>query len=384
MFQTKNSYNYLNISEDYYPYGMLMPGRHEEATESVYRYAFNGMQADKEIKGERNNYDFGARMYDPRVGRWLTRDPLEAKYTGLSPYNFVANTPLMAKDPDGRWIIFVNGYYNTGNTNSGNGGYAIIKKLVAKNEIGTVGGEGYWKKKFVGGAQNYFSDPKQPKFVDGSGAWNSTGQERYDAGYTYAKNNFSDIKKEIFNDDGVQTEVLRIVSHSMGAAYSEGMIKYLEEQGVKVETVVHLSAADPSEFTASTKPNTIQLNYKDDPVLMYKNFGEAPRIKGADVFGEVDAEGQHWITKSRESVWDAVADLQNLQLKLDPERTVTYGNRYVDTYESKGNTKGTQFTTVTKPATKVEVTNTGTKIKTEPTTYTKTGTDTYSNSRPRF
>ena len=71
------------------------------------RFSFNGMEKDDEVKGIGNSLDFGARMYDPRIGRWLSLDPLAAKYPSLSPYNFVANTPLQAIDPDGREIVFL-------------------------------------------------------------------------------------------------------------------------------------------------------------------------------------------------------------------------------------------------------------------------------------
>lgn len=64
------------------------------------------MEKDDEIKGQGNSYDFGARLYDPRVGRWLSIDPLESKYTGLSPYNFVANNPIIFIDPDGEKIVW--------------------------------------------------------------------------------------------------------------------------------------------------------------------------------------------------------------------------------------------------------------------------------------
>jgi RHS repeat-associated protein len=83
---------------------MLQPGRH--ANTSDYRYGFNGMELDNELKGEGNSYDFGARMLDPRIGRWFARDPLAAKYPELSSYNYVANNPLVYIDPDGQQIIF--------------------------------------------------------------------------------------------------------------------------------------------------------------------------------------------------------------------------------------------------------------------------------------
>jgi RHS repeat-associated protein len=83
---------------DYYPYGMQLPKRHGE---DVYRYAFNGKEKDDELKGSGNSYDFGARMYDPRIGRWLKPDPLEYLAPSLSPYVFAANSPIVLIDPDG-------------------------------------------------------------------------------------------------------------------------------------------------------------------------------------------------------------------------------------------------------------------------------------------
>ena len=56
-----------------------------------YRFAFNGMEKDDEVKGLGNSLDFGARMYDPRLGRWLSLDPLQQKYPFASPYNFALN-----------------------------------------------------------------------------------------------------------------------------------------------------------------------------------------------------------------------------------------------------------------------------------------------------
>jgi len=67
-----------------------------------YRYGFNNMEKDDEIKGSGNSYDFGARLYDPRVGRWLSVDPLERTYPMVSPYVFANNVPTIYNDPDGR------------------------------------------------------------------------------------------------------------------------------------------------------------------------------------------------------------------------------------------------------------------------------------------
>jgi len=85
---------------DYYPFGSPMPGR--SFTSSNYQFGFNGMEQDDEVKGSGNSYDFGARIYDPRLGRWLSLDPLAKKYPGWSPYNFSLNNPVFYYDIDGR------------------------------------------------------------------------------------------------------------------------------------------------------------------------------------------------------------------------------------------------------------------------------------------
>ncbi|HSH65089.1 MAG TPA: RHS repeat-associated core domain-containing protein, partial [Bacteroidia bacterium] len=88
----------LKSSRDYYAFGAQMPGRGKNGS---YRYGFNGKEKDDELKGGGNSYDFGARIYDPRLGRWLSTDPLQKKYPGESPYSFAGNSPIVLLDNDG-------------------------------------------------------------------------------------------------------------------------------------------------------------------------------------------------------------------------------------------------------------------------------------------
>ena len=60
------------------------------------------MPKDDEVKGEGNSLDFGARIYDSRVARWLSVDPLASSYPGWPPYVFAMNNPIAFIDPDGR------------------------------------------------------------------------------------------------------------------------------------------------------------------------------------------------------------------------------------------------------------------------------------------
>jgi len=100
----------LRTLTDYYPFGMTMPERsYAAAGIAGHRYGYNGKENDNEVKGEGNQQDYGFRIYDPRVGRWLSLDPLMAKYPGMSPYNFTANNPVLYVDFDGRdYAVFIN------------------------------------------------------------------------------------------------------------------------------------------------------------------------------------------------------------------------------------------------------------------------------------
>jgi RHS repeat-associated protein len=87
------------------------------AWDKGYRYGFNSMEKDNEINVNGGSYDFGARIYDSRLGRWLSLDPLMASYPSISPYSFAANIPILVTDPTGKVLIIKNGseeyqYYN--------------------------------------------------------------------------------------------------------------------------------------------------------------------------------------------------------------------------------------------------------------------------------
>jgi RHS repeat-associated protein len=59
------------------------------------------MENDDEIKGEGNSYDFGARIHDPRLGRFFSIDPKWRQFADFSPYSYAANNPNYFIDNDG-------------------------------------------------------------------------------------------------------------------------------------------------------------------------------------------------------------------------------------------------------------------------------------------
>lgn len=86
--------------KDYDPFGMITVGRSWKAG-SEYRYAFNGKESDSETYGEGNIYDYGFRIYNPRLGKFLSVDPLTKGYPWYTPYQFAGNKPIVAIDLDG-------------------------------------------------------------------------------------------------------------------------------------------------------------------------------------------------------------------------------------------------------------------------------------------
>jgi len=96
---------------NYYPFGLKHKGYNSviTSTNPAQDYKYNGKELNDELW--LNTYDFGARNYNPALGRWMNIDPLSARYDSNSPYNFTINNPIYFVDPDGKRIII---YYQSG------------------------------------------------------------------------------------------------------------------------------------------------------------------------------------------------------------------------------------------------------------------------------
>ncbi len=68
---------------------------------SDYRFGFNGKEMDNEVAGTGNQYDYGFRIYNPRIGKFLSVDPLTKDYPNWSPYPFAMNRVIDGIDLDG-------------------------------------------------------------------------------------------------------------------------------------------------------------------------------------------------------------------------------------------------------------------------------------------
>ncbi len=85
---------------DYFPFGLEMEGRTISADN--HRFGFNGKEKDPSISSL-THYDYGFRIYNPAIGRFLSVDPLMDAHAniGTSPYAYVWNNPLQFIDPTG-------------------------------------------------------------------------------------------------------------------------------------------------------------------------------------------------------------------------------------------------------------------------------------------
>lgn len=86
--------------QGYEPFGSLLPGR--SFSSSSYRFGMQGQENDNEMYGsEGTSYAFKYRMHDPRIGRFLSLDPLAPKYPHNSPYAFSENRVVDGREIEG-------------------------------------------------------------------------------------------------------------------------------------------------------------------------------------------------------------------------------------------------------------------------------------------
>jgi RHS repeat-associated protein len=92
---------------------MVMPGKKFNLGAGYYRYGFNGKELDSESPVQ---YDYGSRIYDPRLGRFKSVDPLTQTYPWYTPYQFAGNNPIWAVDLDGleEYIVVTSLYADGG------------------------------------------------------------------------------------------------------------------------------------------------------------------------------------------------------------------------------------------------------------------------------
>ena len=240
---------------DYYPFGGLIAD-----LGSVQPYKYNGKELD--TKKGLNWYDYGARQYDAALGRWHKIDPMTEKYYSVSPYAYCSSNPVNAIDYQGKLVIFINGmHWGDGKSNrywdKNGGGFAtaVMKHLNDYNAMyidGSIGGVGQLPYNLDANLRRTFG--RNQGFLDAPV-----------------------ILRKIKNSKGELIETIKIITHSMGAAYAKGYIEALKQFLIDnnlplslIEFEADFAPFQPTEQEAVKGIKTFQFTNMNDDIANNK------------------------------------------------------------------------------------------------------------------
>jgi RHS repeat-associated protein len=254
-YETATSSLQIVEENNYYPFGLKQNGfnmnkktydwingpnapRIRPAVRLSYQYRYNSKEYQDELG--LNMYDYGNRNYDPAIGRWNTMDKLSELYFDKSSYVYALNTPVQAIDPDGNVVIFINGMH------LGDGGKPDYWRTYEKRKtynytpFGNVASwENVETSAFDRSVMNHLGD-QNAIYRDGRSAVahlrGDVGSifdpyDRSRSGYQQGKEDAKGIIANLARDKttGEIVETIKIITHSMGAAYGKGYVEALQE-----------------------------------------------------------------------------------------------------------------------------------------------------------
>jgi len=227
----------LIVQETHYdPWGVELSGLgYQYGGIKVNPYLYNGKEANGHLGV--NMYDFGARMYDPAIGRWFVLDPMAENMRRHSPYNYAFNNPMRFIDPDGMEPYEVMGGVTTSGESESQ--EDETQKSVLNGEESAPGSCCEEGEIVEGGMMPEFtiSAPRDFGGVLGRAAenWYSSGDDRStygNIGFNYSQ--FRTTHISVFNAAGFY---LNAITPAGGASFSLEWIKAYNEEGKRTRNL---------------------------------------------------------------------------------------------------------------------------------------------------
>jgi RHS repeat-associated protein len=276
---------------DYYSFGSEIAERSYEVNNSIYRFSYSGHEKINEISGKGNQIDLGARYLDTRIGRISSIDPKAKEFPEISPYVYALNTPIRAIDPDGKLVIFVNGYrFPTAlfkDIDDPLGTSRAIKRFFVGEKIYRKDEFNYWGKiddMFMKRIGDY-----NVVYADASSHGLSSAMYRYyrgkEAGEALLKKIQAGEIKLQTDEHGNVIESIKIVSHSQGGAYAAGISNVLTAAGYKVEVEYYIAPKQPSDIPQTKAERRVQYGSEKDIIAP-----QSP-MEGVEQGGPPEKEG---------------------------------------------------------------------------------------------
>ena len=239
--------------KDYYPFGKEWKQSGMPTSSNTFLFSGKERQHSEGYDGAITSfYDFGARFYDSDGVHFLQQDPLLEKYYSIGSYNYCAGNPIDRIDFNGNLIIFINGF------------------TFKKSEQGTAN---YWKKTDKNGDVDFATSVQAQLNDDNAmfrhGGTSTSANARIHDGEAQAAQDYQEIINTILGTDGIPKETIKIITHSMGAAFGKGYVRKLKELLVKnghPEVLISLIADfDPyqaAKLSADSNIYTLQFTHQ--------------------------------------------------------------------------------------------------------------------------
>ncbi len=272
---------------DYYPFGLSHPGGVTSSPKN--RYLYNG----KELQDGSGYYDYGARFYDPVIGRWGVVDPLAEAYYSLTPYQYGGNTPVNTIDIAGKLFIFINGFdfgvwlptrlpgsvpvqYGVYGSNFSPYAFSSMDRSISESDHLK-----YWGDVSTAYEREYKDD--NSRFINASYTPRSSANLRYGDGVAAGKDFLAQLESgDISLADG---ETIKIVAHSQGAAYAAGMASVIAKHskyGGLLEFVDYISPHQPEDVKHPYGVKGRQFSTMSDIVSSKNNW-----FMGSSKYGKI-------------------------------------------------------------------------------------------------